>query len=507
VRIPQVGENFGAFRVERLLGRGGMGAVFVANQVALNRPVALKVLLPQLAESEDYRRRFAREAAALASAQSPHIVPIFDYGEIDGALFIATQLVPGGDLGVRIKDMPMDTASALEVARDVATALADAHEAGVLHRDVKPSNVLLWDRQDGPHAYLCDFGIAKVEGTDHTTTEGVAGTWAFLSPERCNGDPATEASDIYSAGCVLWNMLTGTAPYTGSSVEMAMAHVSQPVPQLSGSGAVNQHVNQILAKSMAKDPLERFRSAGDLARELGSVRAQIHETEAKTATGPGGLDPEFNELSPDQHQPRLTRPWFVAALTAALVVGLISWVGVEQGWFDSNVARNNDPTASAMAAICWNGEPATTVADCSKPEGADGLIWVFPSLDVDSCEQAAAPVVPTKSEVFFCETSYRGAGVAFRYSAWDNVRLSHRHYTKIYPDEPVGLRSSTSAPRLTWREGKRDAEGFFRLSSAYVAWPFSVSIDAETLVAREWAFRQVAFRPEDQMTGISQEDQ
>lgn len=268
MRIPQVGETFGPYEVQRVLGHGGMAVVFVASQVALNRPVALKVLLPQLAESDEYRIRFRREAAALASAQSPYIVPIFDYGEIEGSLFLATQLVPGGDLGLRIANAPLDRTVALSIASQVCTALADAHDVGVLHRDVKPGNVLIWDRPEGPHAYLCDFGIAKIEGSLDTTTEGTAGTWAFLAPERCNGEPGTRASDIYSAGCLLWNMLTGSRPYDGAAVEVALAHVHQPVPQLPGLSAVDSELNKILRTAMAKDPADRFGSAGEMARAL-----------------------------------------------------------------------------------------------------------------------------------------------------------------------------------------------------------------------------------------------
>ncbi len=531
MRIPQVGETFGPYRVERLLGRGGMGAVFVANQIALSRPVALKVLLPQLAESDDYRRRFGREASALASAQSPHIVPIFDYGEIDGALFIATQLVPGGDLGMRLKSTPMDVASALSIAQDVATALADAHAVGVLHRDVKPSNVLVWDRHEGPHAYLCDFGIAKVEGTEHTSTEGVVGTWAFLSPERCNGAPATEASDIYSAGCVLWNMLTGTTPYVGTSVEMAMAHVNKPVPQLDGNSEVDRQINQILSRSMAKDPSDRYRSASEMAREIGRVRSQVPLPARGAAAGgamatmggdeasdfrtaplsPAGTNPEPSQELPASHR---VRNVMIGALAAVVALALLSWFAVAQGWIPTDQSAGaqpdasienptGDPTAEEATATCWNGEPAAALADCSNPEGAEGLAWAFPSFDIDDpdCVEEI-PTVPTKSQVFFCESSFRGARIQYRYSLWNNIEAARRHYSRLFPGEPATVQSRKSAARRIWRDGERDQQGLFGLSSAYVEWPFSVSIDAETIVAREWAFRQVAFRPEAQMTGI-----
>lgn len=532
MRIPQVGETFGPYRVDRLLGRGGMGAVFVANQIALSRPVALKVLLPQLADSEDYRRRFGREASALASAQSPHIVPIFDYGEIEGALFIATQLVPGGDLGARLKNTPLDLATALAIAADVATALADAHAVGVLHRDVKPSNVLVWDRQGGPHAYLCDFGIAKVEGTEHTSTEGIVGTWAFLSPERCNGAPASEASDIYSAGCVLWNMLTGTTPYAGTSVEMAMAHVVKPVSQLDGSSEIDRQVNQILSRSMAKDPSDRYHSAADMAREISRVKAQVPRRDdvrdASAASGPatmGGSDasdyrtarlsPPVHDSDPTNRKParHLVRNLLVGALAVVALTALAGWVAVAQGWVSTDDtptsgsgATNNPSDGSGVedaTATCWNGVPAATLSDCSNPEGVEGLEWVFPSFDVDdpTCAESEA-TVQTKEVVFLCITNFRGSQVQYRYSLWNNVQAARRHYLRIYDNAPKSIETPSSAARLVWRADEKNFKGFYRLSAAYAEWPFSVSVDAETVVAREWAFRQVAFRPGAQMTGV-----
>ena len=492
VRIPQVGETFGPYRVERLLGRGGMGAVFVANQIALSRPVALKVLLPQLADSEDYRRRFGREASALASAQSPHIVPIFDYGEIDGALFIATQLVPGGDLGARLKSTPMDQAVALEIAGDVATALADAHAVGVLHRDVKPSNVLVWDRQEGPHAYLCDFGIAKIEGTEHTSTDGIVGTWAFLSPERCNGAPASETSDIYSAGCVLWNMLTGTTPYAGTSVEMAMAHVVKPVPQLSGDtsgspdqsdpepldGQGSQRSLSVGRRDGARDqPGQGHRSRDRKhSREASSGRWRARRSAATRRANTGRLDsapaidPERTYAEPVRHRLRnlLSRrdrgrsrsgPWRPGWRVAQ------GWVSTDRdpgtGARRQRRARRTARASRIATATCWNGEPAAALADCSNPEGVEGLAWAFPSFDVDdpSCAQSEATVV-TKDVVFSYE---RTSG-----ATWSSIATAHgttcrrrgSHYSRVYDDPPVRVRSPGSATRSTWRAGEKNIKGF-----------------------------------------------
>jgi serine/threonine protein kinase len=527
VRIPQVGENFGPFLVQSQLGRGGMGAVFVASQVTLNRPVALKVLLPQYATSEDYRRRFGREASALASAQSPHIVSIFDHGEIDGALFIATQLVPGGDLGARLAGGPMGLAAALEVARHVCTALADAHAVGVLHRDVKPSNVLLWDRPEGPHAYLCDFGIAKIEGaTQHTSTEGIVGTWAFLAPERCNGAPASEASDIYAAGCVLWNMVAGTTPYGGTAVEMAMAHVSRPVPQLAVSEPVHRRLNEILRRSMAKDPAERYASAAAMARDLTQARDSLAAATRDTGSSEqvtadrhraphtaSPAHPPAGDLPSDTDTFVLTPPQRrrvgpgAAALVALVLLGLIVSAAYSRGWRPSadRLPGDGNPSAapSSGSVRCWDARLVASIQECTTPSGAAGLAWVLPSLNPQNPEcLSKGSAIDGKSTVVVCPFQFRGARGLLRYTEWDSVDSARRHYADVYPDEPREVESTASAPRLVWRLTDRSAQNRFRMSSAYVDWPFSISVEADSLAAREWGYRQVAFRTDDQMAGV-----
>src|SRR6266545_1602133 len=188
---PQVGKDFGEFRIDEVLGRGGMGVVFRAWQYRMGRNVALKVLSPQYAADPAYRARFAREAAALARLDSPHIVTIFDHGEVDGSLYLAMQLVDGPDLSTVLASGPLPPARALAVVDQVAAALGDAHDIGVVHRDVKTSNVMLRRRpahDEEDFAYLCDFGIAhSVDGTRHSQTSGVIGTLGYLAPERLQG--------------------------------------------------------------------------------------------------------------------------------------------------------------------------------------------------------------------------------------------------------------------------------------------------------------------------------
>ncbi len=268
--FPRVGDLFGRYRIDAQIGHGGMGVVFGATDTAFDRRVALKVVSASLGGSSEFLARFEREAALLARLNSPHVIAIFDYGEQDGCPYIATQYVGGGDLGALLAARgPMPPSLALTVCAQVADALADAHRAGVVHRDVKPSNVLLRDADTlDLHAYLCDFGIARTDGEGLTAPGSVSGTWSYLAPECGTGAPGTVASDLYALGCLLWATLTGQSPFVGTDVEIAIAHQRAPVPQLAGEDPFTRHVNAILSNTLAKDPRERYDDADTLRADL-----------------------------------------------------------------------------------------------------------------------------------------------------------------------------------------------------------------------------------------------
>ncbi|MDQ1103312.1 protein kinase domain-containing protein [Nocardioides zeae] len=272
--LPQPGAEFGSYDVGERIGRGGMGVVYRAVHRDLQREVALKVLSEQFSSDAEYRARFLSEARTLARLESPFVVTIHDAGERDSSLFLAMQLVPDGDLAAWLRQYgAVPPAMALDLLRQVTSGLLAAHEAGVLHRDIKASNVLLRRLgEGGVRAYLCDFGIAQTEDAGHTRTGGVVGTWAYLAPERHRGVPASVRSDLYALGCLLWVMLTGRTPYEAASeMEVALAHMNAPVPQLPEHGPQERGINDLLRQLMAKDPGQRPASARALLPMLDRV--------------------------------------------------------------------------------------------------------------------------------------------------------------------------------------------------------------------------------------------
>nr|WP_241728352.1 protein kinase [Nocardioides zeae] len=282
--MPRPGAEFGSYDVGERIGRGGMGVVYRAVHRDLQREVALKVLSEQFSADADYRARFLSEARTLARLESPFVVTIHDAGERDSSLFLAMQLIPDGDLSAWLRQYgAMPPAMALDLLRQVTSGLQAAHEAGVLHRDIKASNVLLRRLGDGGvRAYLCDFGIAQTEDAGHTRTGGVVGTWAYLAPERHRGVPASVGTDLYALGCLLWVMLTGRTPYeAGSEMEVALAHMNAPVPQLPEHGPLERAINDLLRQLMAKDPAQRPESARALLAMIDRV--------ARGAGAPGAV--------------------------------------------------------------------------------------------------------------------------------------------------------------------------------------------------------------------------
>ncbi len=270
----------GRYSLQSELGRGGMGVVYLAHEVALDRPVALKLLPPAMAAEPTLRERFMREARTAAKLSQPNIVPIYAVDEIDKFVFFTMAYVEGDSLGATIRNRgALPAGDAARILREVAWALAYAHAQGVVHRDVKPDNILL--EVGSGRALVTDFGIAQVsEGPGITVKGEVLGTAEFMSPEQASGEAVDERSDIYSLGVVGFYMLSGKLPFEGDTVAAVLAkHITQAPPPLSSvAPEVPKHLAKAVDRCLAKDPADRFANGEDLAASMSrsiEVRREI----------------------------------------------------------------------------------------------------------------------------------------------------------------------------------------------------------------------------------------
>lgn len=286
-----VGSDFGWYRIDALIGRGGMGDVYRAYDTKRDREVALKVLAMRGGDDGTFAERFRRECQVVARLGEPHVIPIHDYGEIDGTLFLDMRLVDGGTLrDLTRSGGALAPTRAIHIAEQVAAALGAAHQAGVVHRDVKPENILL---TGADFAYLVDFGIAVAEdaASDRLTRTGTAvGSTAYMAPEQFEGTAITPATDIYSLTTVLYEMLAGRAAHTGGSVsEILRSVLVGPVaPASSVNPALPPAVDSVLERGMSQRPADRYRTAAEMVSE---VRAALGSTSVSGEAIPAVVGP------------------------------------------------------------------------------------------------------------------------------------------------------------------------------------------------------------------------
>jgi eukaryotic-like serine/threonine-protein kinase len=361
----------GRYELERMIAGGGMGAVWRAVDRRLDRPVAVKLLRRSLASDPAFVERFRREARAAAALSHPNVAGVFDYGEHEGEAFIVMELVEGENLAERLaREGPLPWPRALGIAEQVARALAAAHAHGLVHRDVKPANILLNQGTHPPAVKVTDFGIARAEAAVTLTGTGaVLGSAAYVAPEQASGSQVGPAADLYGLGCVLFEMVTGRPPYRGeSAVALATQHVSGPVPnprqlrpELPGAVAA------IILRALRKDPAARFASAAAMADALagagpGAAPGSSGEVTAVLPVVPGGAVPGL-AAAPAGAAPRRTVPpgppprvryprplaprlWAGAAVVAAVAaLALLAWLTVR----DANQAA--PPRQQGHAAV------------------------------------------------------------------------------------------------------------------------------------------------------------
>jgi eukaryotic-like serine/threonine-protein kinase len=365
----------GRYRLERRVAAGGMGAVFEGIDERLHRRVAVKVLREEFSDDPRFVERFRREARAVALLSHPHIARVYDYGEEGGRPFIIMELVPGHDLAhVLSIEAPLNVDRAVNIGTQLCEALGHAHSSGVIHRDVKPANIIV---ADGDQIRVTDFGIARAVGDSTLTATGsIMGTANYLSPEQAQGHALTPASDLYSVGVVLYEMLTGTVPLTADSdIAVAMRHMNEDVPPPSAlNPRVPPQLDAVVAHATQRAPTDRARSAQELAdslREVASAGPQIRGSFSRDRTLVAGRRAAASPPPPQGVWPvpsnrlnsRLGRLALLSLLGLALVAGCL--LGFRLLTEDDPDRKGNPAGGAAQGEqeAPGDAEPATESSD------------------------------------------------------------------------------------------------------------------------------------------------
>ncbi|MGW7509877.1 serine/threonine-protein kinase [Streptomyces massasporeus] len=313
-----VGQQIAGYRIEQEIGRGGMAVVYRARDLRLERTVALKLLAPELARNDTFRRRFTHESRAAAAIDHPHIVPVFEAGETDGVLYIAMRYVAGSDLRhVLDREGPMPPATALRVAAQLASALDAAHDHGLVHRDVKPGNILVsrgTDSDHPEHVYLTDFGLTKksLSLTGFTTVGQFVGTLDYVAPEQISGKPVDARCDVYGFACVVFETLAGHPPFIrDDDMALLWAHQYDESPPLTGERPdLDPRVDPVFAQALAKSPDDRYPSCLAFVAALRAATTGGGAEGTRTPTRVDRQLPGAGEERP-KPPPRWAEPVFV----------------------------------------------------------------------------------------------------------------------------------------------------------------------------------------------------
>ncbi|MEX0787339.1 MAG: serine/threonine-protein kinase [Anaerolineales bacterium] len=344
-----IGQTIGPYHILEQVGRGGMTVVYRARDLARERDVALKVLSPYIAQDPMFQARFRREIQVLQGVQHPHVVPILDFGEVEGTLFIVMPFLAAGTLQDRIKRRPLTPAEAMRIMGQVSSALQHAHDAGVVHRDVKPSNILMDVKGN---ALLSDFGFAQIEDTSLSLTgSALIGTPAFMSPEQCRGEEATSKSDQYSLGIVLYRLATGRLPFDADTpMGFVIKQINEPLPRPRFySPNLPDSVEVVLIKALSKDPAHRFSSVAALndAFQRSMRDALTPSGKLKMRSGVVRRPTQyFPDEMPTGAMAAPSRFWSGRRITAALL--LLLFLGPASAWALNEMVP---PRAGAQSVV------------------------------------------------------------------------------------------------------------------------------------------------------------
>ena len=380
---PRIGTDLGPYRIESLIGRGGMGVVYLAEQPSLGRKVALKILPPELADDVDFRARFIRESKMAAAIDDPNILPIHEAGEIEGVLFIAMRYVEGTDLEQRLRSGPLEPHRVVHLLGQVASALDAAHARGLIHRDVKPANILIAaapgdDR--GEHAYLADFGLTKSRDVDTSLTRAgtLLGTLDYMAPEQLEGRELDGAADQYALAAITFRALTGRLPFVrGSEVALITAHLKEPPPSATAlAPALPAAIDAVIARAMAKAPADRYPSCAAFVGEL------RHALDTKGVNG-------------DVERTRGERRWKLVALVGSgflALVAIVAWLG-EVG-ATGPVAPSLSPAPTAASSAAAIGAPAVAVSPMAFPDPSEAALLAILTPELQAaCERGSYAAV------------------------------------------------------------------------------------------------------------------
>lgn len=374
----RIGSEVAGFRIESVLGRGGMSVVYVAEQMRLGRKVALKVLTTELAWDEHFRERFVRESRIAATIDHPNIIPIYDAGEADGLLYIAMRFVQGPDLKEILKRGNLGVGRTIFLIEQLASALDAAHTHSLVHRDVKPGNILLDETTD--HAYLTDFGVAKQTTARGLTSTGhFLGTVEYAAPEQIEGGPVDARTDVYALGCVLYECLTGSPPYShGTEHAVLHAHLVDPPPSVTRvRPELPQAFDGVVATAMAKVAADRFGSCGELAhaarnaasgtaRRVDGASSPSNTIASLSAPSPAppsdaldahvaGAEPGAPPREPPADKTAATRgPWLTPAKQLLLTLLIVVLAAAASGVVVYFLTRNDHsttPSATRQAPV------------------------------------------------------------------------------------------------------------------------------------------------------------
>ena len=449
----RVGTRFGPYELKSLIGVGGMGEVYRAFDTVRDRTVAVKLLRAEMAADPAYQERFRRESRMAARLQEPHVIPVHDFGEIDGVLYIDMRLVEGASVKDELSaNGPLEPKRAAWILTQVASALDAAHADGLVHRDIKPENVLL---TPDDFAYLVDFGIAHAGGDPSVTQTGMLiGSCAYMSAERFSGGQAGPPADIYALTCLLYESLTGRAPFEIKDMQQLIsAHMFSPPPRPSiMRRGVSRDFDDVIARGMAKEPTKRFSSAGELAKA--ATTAASSSPAPPAAPPPGPPQPttrQFSAVYPNPaatgytpYPPPVQTPETPASRKSrfgrsqvALVVTTIVMFGVAAVLAARLVAGNDTTSTSSPTTLLAppppSGTTETTTETTTEPPtttsttqtttpttsassaipGADGLGFVGHSARCDPGSTPAALVRTAQSLAVVCQSTpgtfyYRG---------------------------------------------------------------------------------------------------